>query len=490
MTLERTVLIPQASPSAGPVVRWMKALAAASSGWSPATKTMLYGIAMLAAWNLFRGVFGPEVQALDLGLDWLSKMWNGEWAGSPPEVVEPPVSNLISKLITALEGMFNTAVVSPASGVRIITYMAVISVVFTWLQLPLAQKDIAWALGGTIKIIALGGFAMFCIAPRPEWKAIVGYDTMGLALQGWFGQLAGVTSSGAIQSAVQSWAAAIFQLMGAKIVPSGAGLAYILDNIFPILGSMIMLVLSVLAMSLAAAITVGHYLMGSILIKLAIAFGPVLVPGIMFKPLNFLFDAWLRTIMIGGMMMAVGKLFVGGGTTFVTTVLSVAEMADQPGKIWLASSMMVFYGAVFLATVLFIIIAGKLDDMARSLISGSGVSGISIGEFRSAVQGLGAAASPATATGRAAGSGAVGAARQAGGAMAANRAMGHAMAAYKQKTGHDMPKHHQKQMRREMTAAARATRGVPGGAAQTAAARRAGEGFARSQAGLDKKSTT
>jgi len=309
------------------------------------------------------------------------------------------------------------------------------------IELALSSKDIVWYTSEAIKIAVLTGFAVACIdvTKVPGWESIVGKQSLGHSIQSWMFTLGGARGGEAeaastLGQAAGAFADSIVKLYSAKVIPADWGLLRIISHFVEIIVACLFLIAACLALSVAAALTIGHMFVGMLLMSLAIALAPVLVPAIMVRPLNFLFDAWLKTLLIGGMMVVVGRMFIEGGKAFALSVEgmagSLSQTLPQTEAQRLAMDtyaingfdLIAVYGTVFLAALLFIMIAGKIDDMARTLISGSGVSGFGINDFRLAVaatnrSGVSAAGSAARAGGAAAG--AAFAARSGGSAMKA-----------------------------------------------------------------------
>lgn len=335
--------------------------------------------------------------------------------------------DLVAKSMTEA---FRQAIVDPQSGVKLVYYMATIGIAFFGIRMGLGQGDMLEFFVDTVKLMAVGSIALAAIKPM-EFAApyLGGSMTLGEFIRDGFYKVASLGDN-PIREAAGAWMEIIVKLVNVPLIPDNvrgsnwiSALSWMIANIIPLLGCIVFLALSVCAVAVCAALSLGHILAASLLMDLAIALSPVLVPWIMFRPMNFLFDAWMRSLISGGMLVLVGKVFMLAGNKFASTMTCMLASGVNGAQSLVGTScpantgagvaqggffapwtVMVAFGGVFLACLLFVVIAMKLDGFARSMVSGSGISGISMGEFRNAIAGTGAAGRTAGAPATAAGS--------------------------------------------------------------------------------------
>jgi hypothetical protein len=373
------------------------------------------------------------VAILAIALVGVSAMAQGTGTITAPQGAEFPLANALSAVFTALTNAFKQSYFSPASGLKVVAALAAILVVFSGLKMGFGGEGIGYHdfFADMFKIASVSTVAVCAIQPLSSlaW-ALGGNLTLGQAIENWFLHLAGADQgTDLITAGLQSWVGVMLTLLRAQIVPDDKNWMWVLEHCIPLLGALIFEVMGVIAIGIAGLITIGNLVAGKLLMDLAISFAPVLVPWILFRPMQFLFDAWLKSIIAGGMLMVVGSFFNAAGMKFAEQMNNLTPMLASSN--WEATSIMIAWAGVFFATVAFILIAQKLDGMARSLVSGSGISGFSLQAMRAAM-------APSMAAGGAM-AGAPGAAASAAHRhSSAQQAVGAANNDYKAATGSDM----------------------------------------------------
>lgn len=134
---------------------------------------------------------------------------------------------------------------------------------------------------------------------------------------------------------------------------------------------------SILMFLLAAALLALELIGADLMIKFAIAFTPLMVPWILFKPMQFLFTGWLKTIVIGSVAFIIGMLLMSGFSAFAATVAQ--QIATAPTNTWASRvSIAMLFLPLFVGSFMFFMIAQKAMNIANGLVSGSGIEGISL----------------------------------------------------------------------------------------------------------------
>ena len=150
-------------------------------------------------------------------------------------------------------------------------------------------------------------------------------------------------------------------------------------------GTLVALAIGTLAAGLAQVIWAGAA------ISICVMIGPVLVPWLLFRPLEFLFWGWLKTVitysLYGAIAVAVIRTFMDALLAQVQVVVNTTDWA-QGGAQVLASALTAFLLAV---TSLMAMI--KVPALANGLVSGSGAAGSGIAEAATQATAGGAAAS-------------------------------------------------------------------------------------------------
>lgn len=162
----------------------------------------------------------------------------------------------------------------------------------------------------------------------------------------------------------------------------------VLDGSF--LGSLLFWIGSVFMFMLAAGMLLLELIGAELTIKFAIAFTPLMVPWILFKPMEFLFDAWLKSLIVGSIGFIVAMLMLSGFSAFA---IEAAKGITAHSSDWTGYSTAMQFLPIFLGSFIFFMIAPKATSIAGGLVSGGGTAGINLHAFRGAVAGAVSAAS-------------------------------------------------------------------------------------------------
>lgn len=202
-----------------------------------------------------------------------------------------------------------------------------------------------------------------------------------------------------------------------------------------LIGTWIAKGISLLLLTLSGVAVIATVIMAFISVELVLALAPAMVPFLMFKPMSWLFDSWLRFLLGACMMKVVGAFLLGAVAQIMTAGATLAqqiaaETSGRVGAIDAAQLDIVLHGMMLIMTLLGTLLMIQTPSIATGLIAG-GASGSGFSGIRAVTQqspGLrvvsGAAAGAAAGAGRAAGAG-VTAARQ---ALAARQGRAHATA--------------------------------------------------------------
>ena len=151
---------------------------------------------------------------------------------------------------------------------------------------------------------------------------------------------------------------------------AGVGLAMLLGP--AAIGTLVALAIGTLAAGLAQVVWAGAA------ISICIMIGPVLVPWLLFRPLEFLFWGWLKTVityaLYGAIAVAVIRTFMDALLQQVLAVVSTPGWAQGGGQV-LASALTAFLLAITSLTAMI-----KVPALANGLVSGSGAAGSGIAE--------------------------------------------------------------------------------------------------------------
>jgi hypothetical protein len=321
-----------------------------------------------------------------------------EAAPVDPKTMEFSAGTALGNMFKEIKGIFNPDI-SDSIGKRIVMAFLVMGIVIGGVQI-MGGMDAVEAIVRYVKFGALGLLAIACFSPV-GW---LGGETLGTLLRGLFIDtgLAVLTESKdppvymALRFMEVFDAAVSVPVIPPHISGWSDRVGFVLANPIETLVAMIMVVLASVTLLLAGMIVIGEIFMASITMDLAIALAPILTPWIMWRPTSFLFDAWLKTILISGMAFMIASLMGKGALAFVGEAAKIAPAAGvKPGESYTMFSIIASYGGFFLLSLVFLFLATRVSSLAGALIRGGILSGVSIQEFRQGVGSLGGLASRA-----------------------------------------------------------------------------------------------
>jgi hypothetical protein len=261
-----------------------------------------------------------------------------------------------------------------------------------------------------VRLSVLAGLALAAIQPQPWFAAMTGYDTLGKAIEGGFylimrwaagaahlGDLADTSSM--IRTVANVVLTALFKMGEVQVFPAGTSLWKAMTNVTGLMVGLLMWFMCVVAYVIAGALVLGEAVAADLTIQIALAFAPLLVPWVLFAPLRFLFDAWLKTLLVGGVGFVIAILFCSGMAQFAAS--ATQAMAQLPAESFINAQLIATFSPILIGSILMILMAGKVMSFANSLLSGAGMSGLSLGDFKNALTGTGAGVSGAGRAGRA-----------------------------------------------------------------------------------------
>jgi hypothetical protein len=146
---------------------------------------------------------------------------------------------------------------------------------------------------------------------------------------------------------------------------------------------------------IATVVMMAHVVMSQVSVALALAMAPLMVPFLMFRPLSFIFDGWLRFLLTACMLKITASfilMMVGGLlANLTTTAAAIAqEMQGAAAADKFATDLLMF-GMLILFALMAALLMAQAPGMAHGLLSGSGAQGFG-GLSSLARQGTGAGA--------------------------------------------------------------------------------------------------
>ena len=289
---------------------------------------------------------------------------------------------------------FGSALVAARVGTGLLGSLVALHVIGAGLAFAAGTID-PFGLAARILRLSVLSTVVLAAIQRQDWFAeLSGYDTLGRALEGGFAQImrwaavaAGlpdtVDPSSMIRSVSSTVLTALFKMGEVQVFPAGTSMWKAMTNVTGLMVGLLRWFMCVVAYIIAGAIVLGEAVIADLTIQLALAFAPLMVPWLLFAPLRFLFEAWLRTLLIGGVGFVIAILFCAGMAAFAGSAdRAMAQVLQEP---FVNARLIATFSPILIGSILMILMAGKVMSFATSFLSGGSPGGVSLGDVRGAL---------------------------------------------------------------------------------------------------------
>ena len=303
------------------------------------------------------------------------------------ESVIRDISNVVS---TQLEALANNRKLDQ-TGKLLAAFFLIALLVWTSLKTMAGGKGIGELIGEWIPIFISFGIVTLFLDKSGAYYIVDTMDNLAAAIGG--------ANMSTLDSAIATAADPIFKSIAAVVnqprategatakisdwdIP--AHLASIVASGASWMMGALAKVATVFVLIMAGVVMIGHIIMGFISVKLVLALAPVMVPFLMFKPLSWLFDGWLKFLLGACMLKVVVSflLLVAAGLLAGMADLSLKQYKEAgelvPMETLHADILMLGMTLVF--ALLSMLLLMQAPAIATGLLSGSagniGFSGI------------------------------------------------------------------------------------------------------------------
>lgn len=115
----------------------------------------------------------------------------------------------------------------------------------------------------------------------------------------------------------------------------------------------------------AVVVYCGQLLISQILVNVGLIVAPLLIPWILWEASAFVFNSWVKFMIVAGMQKIVGALLFGLTTGFITDVTSLTSSASTT-----ASTNFYYYAAAFILMFILGQLMTQISSIAHGLVSG------------------------------------------------------------------------------------------------------------------------
>ena len=301
-------------------------------------------------------------------------------------------------------------------GTTITAFFLVAMLVWTSVKTMATGKGIGELIGEWVPVFVAFGIVNLFLDQSAGDMIVSMMDTIGTAIGG--------SNMSSLDSAIKAGADPIFRAIAAVIdqprvtsgADTGSSVLGALSWLGASLGSMVMSIgakiVTAFLLVVAGVIMVAHIIMGFISVQLVLALAPVMVPFLMFRPLGWLFDSWLKFLLGSCMLKIVVAFLLNVVAGLLTAMSGLAAQYLQDAQGATASETfqtdVLLLGLMLVFALLATLLLHQAPAIATGLLSGSAGS-VGFGGLKTVSHGMG---------NRSVGQGATNAAGSAGSGMA------------------------------------------------------------------------
>jgi len=262
-------------------------------------------------------------------------------------------------------------------GNQILAFLLVAMMVWTSLRTMAGGKGFGELIGEWVPVFIAFGVAYLFVNDRVAQSIVSTMDAIGTAIGG--------QSMASLQSSIAVVMEPIFRSFQAVWqMPNVTSQTSLLDNLSvgsalasmmsPLLTGLLK-ILTVFLLLISGVITLATVVMAHISLHLALLLAPVLVPFLLFRPMSWLFDGWLRFLLGACMLKIVVAFFLNIASALLGAMNTVGGMVfaeaatASPLDSYMADALM--HGLMVALAILTTLLMISAPGIATGLLSGS-----------------------------------------------------------------------------------------------------------------------
>lgn len=301
------------------------------------------------------------------------------------------ISNAVTSKLTELRN--NTRL--QGFGTTITAFFLVALLVWTSVKTMATGKGFGELIAEWVPVFVAFGIVNLFLDRGAADMIVSTMDMIGAAVGG--------ANMATLDAAIKAGADPIFRAIAAVIdqprvtaaADNGSSILGMIGTLGASLGSLIMTGVAKIATAfllvLAGVVMAAHIIMGFISVQLVLALAPVMVPFLMFRPLSWLFDSWLKFLLGACMLKIVVAFLLGmvGGLLSVMSDLATKYYNEAKGAaaIETLATDVLLLGLMLVFALLATLLLTQAPSIANGLLSGSAGS-VGFGGLRGVSGGL------------------------------------------------------------------------------------------------------
>lgn len=312
--------------------------------------------------------------------------------------IDSVISKMADKVTTKLTELENNSKLQ-GTGKLITAFFLIAMLVWTSVKTMASGRGIGELVGEWVPIFISFGIVTMFLEKSAGNLIVSTMDAIGSAIGG--------ANMSTLDSAIRTGAEPIFKAIaavvnqpratsGTNVIGEGGVLGFV-GTMAASAASWVMgaiaKVLTAFLLVLAGVIMIAHIIMGFISIRLVLALAPVMVPFLMFKPMSWLFDGWLK-FLLGACMLKIVVAFLLNVAAGLLSGMSefALQLYNESWQVSASETLQVdilLLGMTLIFAALATLLLHQAPAIAAGLLSGSaGQAGFS--GLRGITQGVGA----------------------------------------------------------------------------------------------------
>lgn len=281
-------------------------------------------------------------------------------------------------------------------GTTITAFFLVAMLVWTSVKTMATGKGFGELIGEWVPVFVAFGIVNLFLDQNAGDMIVSTMDMIGSAIGG--------ANMSSLDSAIKAGADPIFRAIAAVIdqprvtsaADTGSSVLGALSWLGASLGSMVMSIgakiVTAFLLVVAGVVMVAHIIMGFISVQLVLALAPVMVPFLMFRPLSWLFDSWLKFLLGACMLKIVVAFLLNVVAGLMTAMSGLAAQYFQDAQNASASETfqtdVLLLGLMLVFALLATLLLAQAPSIATGLLSGSAGS-VGFGGLKTVSHGMG-----------------------------------------------------------------------------------------------------
>ena len=261
-----------------------------------------------------------------------------------------------------------------SEGMSLFGLLALISISWMGIRLVLESGNLTNIMGSLLQSLLMIGIVYWMVSPE-SYIALWGTGNVAdtdSALSGSLNVIAGKFMPGAENISKVIVSNSLMVMQKAMLLVDAWSNAFdkldgflnIVEFIFSNIVAFIFIFCAVLGLIFASIIYMAIGVYSQFMVVIALTLGPIMIPWILLAPTSFIFDGWLRFLIIACLTKVVGAMLIGITHSVLGTVISNVKSA-QDLDIMMTSAMLAFLFSLLIAYLM-----AQIPSIASALVSG------------------------------------------------------------------------------------------------------------------------